>query len=208
MELNFINILLSLSAGFLSVFSPCILPLIPGIISGTEKDSNKRPILIILGISITFIVLGIISSAFTNLLLGKIKYLEIIGSIIIITIGSLLILKINLFKKLSIFNKIKIQKKTPSFLLGMALGVIWIPCIGPLLSGILTLVATQGEIWEGILLLIFYSIGFSIPLLAIAYLSQIIRKKIIKSLQNSYLVNLLSGSLLIGFGIYLLLTRI
>ena len=86
----------------------------------------------------------------------------------------------------------------------MTLGLVWIPCVGPMLSGVLTLVATQGSVLSGMLLLAFYSLGFAIPLLIAGYASQSLRQRM--RLVNAYhlAVRVVSGLILIGFGLAIL----
>ncbi len=207
MSFDFVNIFSSILAGILSVFSPCILPILPIILTGSKKDSKLRPIYIILGLSLVFIILGVISSAFGGFLNGKIGYLETIGAVIIFIFGLLLIADINIFKKITVFNTIlqDKMKNVPDFFLGMAFGLLWIPCTGPILSSILTLVASEGSILQGIILLSFYSLGFAIPMLLVAYFTQFFRDRIRSKLPNPKYISIASGILLVLFSIYTLL---
>jgi cytochrome c biogenesis protein CcdA len=64
------------------------------------------------------------------------------------------------------------------FILGLTLGIIWTPCAGPVLGSILTLIATQTNLTEASILLFAYAIGAGIPMLIIAYGSQVITTKV------------------------------
>jgi cytochrome c-type biogenesis protein len=205
-NLTFVDIFSSILAGMLSVFSPCILPILPIVLLGGEKDSKLRPIFIILGLSVVFITLGVISSMFGGFLNGKIAYLEKIGAIIIFIFGVLLVLKINIFKKITVFNQILSERMNsfPDFFLGMAFGLLWVPCTGPILSSILTMVASKGSVVQGIILLSLYSFGFAIPMLVVAYFSQFFRTQIRTRLPNPDYISIASGVLLIIFSIYTL----
>jgi len=63
------------------------------------------------------------------------------------------------------------------FVLGGLLGVIWIPCIGPMLSSVLALVATEQRVTAGVAYLLIYSVRFSIPMLLLAHASQAVRSR-------------------------------
>jgi len=208
MDLSLFNIFLSISAGIMSIASPCVLPVLPIILTGTEKDNKFRALLITMGLSITFISLGIISSAFGYLLMGKIYYIEKTGGIIIMIFALLILFDINIFKKLYFFSKFKIKSsgKLSGLLLGISLGLIWIPCTGPILSGILTLVASQGKLLNGIILLSFYSLGFSIPILALAYSGQFLRKKLNIIMKKAIYIRIISSIILFSFALYILIT--
>lgn len=207
MTFSIIDIFSSILAGILSVFSPCILPILPIILTGSEKDSKWRPVYIILGLSLVFVILGVISSLFGSFLNGKIDYFEKIGAAIIFIFGLLLVADVNIFKKITIFNQILSNKMNgfPDFFLGMAFGLLWIPCTGPILSSILTMVASKGSILQGVVLLSFYSFGFAIPMLVVAYFSQFFRTQIRSRLPNPKYISMASGVLLIMFSLYTLI---
>jgi cytochrome c-type biogenesis protein len=73
-----------------------------------------------------------------------------------------------------------------------------------MLSGVLAMVATQGKLSSGLILLAFYSLGFSIPMLLAGYASQSVRQKIRMVNSHPMAVRIISGFLLIGFGVYIL----
>lgn len=81
---------------------------------------------------------------------------------------------------------------------------MWIPCVGPMLSGVLAAVATQGTLLAGVLLLLVYSAGFSVPMLAVGYGSQALRKRIRRAGAFPAVVRVASGLLLVAFGVLIL----
>ncbi len=84
----------------------------------------------------------------------------------------------------------------------MALGLVWVPCIGPFLSSILTMVGTEGRLSQGILMLGFYSIGLAIPMLLVAYSSHMLQNRVRALARHGAVLRYVSGSILIGFGVY------
>src|SRR5690606_4433810 len=64
------------------------------------------------------------------------------------------------------------------FVIGMVIGIVWAPCAGPILGSILTLVAQEPDLLRASILLIAYSIGAGIPMLAIAYGGQTLTTKV------------------------------
>jgi len=89
-------------------------------------------------------------------------------------------------------------------LLGLALGIVWLPCTGPVLGTILSWVAIKGDILTGGLLLIVYSIGFAIPMLGIAYSTRMSSSLAGKSSKTIW-IKRVAGVLLIAVGVYLVL---
>ena len=200
--------MMAVFAGFASIASPCVLPVVPIIVTGTQEDHKYRPLLIVAGLSFSFMAMGAITSIFGGAVAGAMPVLEKVAGIVVIIFGVLMLLDINLFKKLSLFNRVQ----TPSsgrwsgLLLGLTLGLVWIPCVGPMLSGVLALVASEGKLSSGLVLLAFYSLGFAIPMLLAGYASQSVRQKIRMINSHPLAIRLVSGGLLIGFGIYILTT--
>ncbi len=208
MDLTLMNILLSIAAGIVSIFAPCILPILPGLVIGYEKEDKYRPILLALGITITFTIMGVISAAFGHLLGQNMFYIEKIGGGIILILGILILLDINLFKKLTHLHKFRIKSKTSSrlepLILGLSLGIIWIPCTGPILSSVLAVVASKGQLLSGIVLLLFYSLGFSLPIIALGYFSKFFRDKISALSKHYQIIQYISGGILVILGLYII----
>ncbi len=194
-------------AGVASIASPCVLPMVPIIITGTEDDHKYRPLLIVTGLSISFILMGVLTSLFAGAVAGVMPTIEKVVGVVVILFGLSMLFGINIFKKLTFFYKaqqFQSKGKWSGLVLGMTLGIIWIPCVGPMLSGVLALVATQGQLTSGLILLAFYSLGFSIPMLLAGYASQTIRHKIRAVNAHPIAIRLVSGLLLIVFGYYIL----
>jgi len=207
LELSLTTLLMVTFAGLASIASPCVLPMIPIIVTGTENDHKYRPLLIVAGLSFSFIMMGVLTSLFAGAVAGVMPTVEKMVGVVVILFGLSMLFGINIFKKLTFFYKaqqFESKGKWSGLLLGMTLGIIWIPCVGPMLSGVLALVATQGQLSSGLILLAFYSLGFSIPMLLAGYASQTIRQKIRAVNAHPMAIRLVSGLLLIVFGYYIL----
>ena len=205
-DITFASIFMSIIAGIASIASPCVLPIVPIIVTGTNEDHKHRPLLIVLGLSLSFITMGAITSVFGGAVAGIMPVAEKLAGVIVIAFGLLMLLGINLFKKVTFFYRFQSQSKGrwSGIILGLTLGLVWIPCVGPMLSGVLALVATKGELSSGLILLSFYSLGFAIPMLIAGYASQSFRQRIGVINSHPIAVRIISGLLLIGFGVYIL----
>jgi len=206
MELSIMTLFLTLSAGMASVLSPCVLPVLPIILTGTEDDHRSRPLMIVAGLAITFILMGVITSLFASVVGEWMAHVEKGAAVLVIAFGILMILDINVFKKMSFFYKFQSTSKGTfsGLVMGLTLGLVWIPCIGPMLSSVLAMVATQGKLVTGIFLLLIYSVGFAIPMLIAGYATQFFRTKLRSVLSNPLPIRIGSGIILIAFGIYIL----
>ncbi|MDA7751669.1 cytochrome c biogenesis protein CcdA [Candidatus Pelagibacter sp.] len=180
-----IELLIAFGAGLISFLSPCVLPLIPGYISyisGASLDellANKKInlaplILFTLGFSFVFIIFGAAASYLGQVLLQNSETLRILAGLIIIIFSLQLIGIINI-NFLNFEKKIYTKKNNNiwfSFIIGMAFGFGWTPCIGPILGSILALASTEETVFKAILLLSFYSLGLAIPFILSGYLMQ------------------------------------
>ncbi len=202
-----LNLLLVFGAGLTSVLSPCVLPVIPIVVLGTEKDHGLRPLLVVAGLSTTFILMGILSSLFGAVVGPAMSIVEKIAGVAIILFGVLMLLDINLFKHLTFLQSFGSKSKGSfsGFLLGLTLGIVWIPCIGPMLSSVLALVATNGKMLPGIGMLLIYAAGFAVPFLVAGYASQYFRSNVSFLRKYPVAVRVISGSVLIVLGLVITL---
>ena len=180
-----IELFIALGAGLISFLSPCVLPLIPGYISYISGQSlnelieskkvNLVPLILFsLGFSFVFISFGAAATVLGKVLLQNSNYLRIIaGSIIVIFSLQLLgIINIEFLNYDKTYYTKKSTKPLFVFIIGMAFGFGWTPCIGPILGSILALASTEETISKGIILLSFYSLGLAIPFILSGFLIQ------------------------------------
>lgn len=207
--------------GVLSFLSPCVLPLIPAYLSyiaGVRFDElniqeKKNHItltafIFVLGFSTVFIGLGAAASSLSHFLK---QYQEILSQI---SAGFLILMGlhiIGLFKLTPLYKQARFdlgQRKNSnlffSYLIGLAFGFGWTPCIGPILAGILTLAANAASFEKGVILLVLYAAGLGIPFIFAARgvssflnFSQKVKKRM-------RMIEITAGLLLIGTGILLL----
>lgn len=204
MDLGIANMALAVGAGVASVLSPCVLPVVPVIVAGAERNDRVRPLLIVLGLTVTFMAMGALSSLFGAFLVGRTRTLEIVGALVILLMGLIMLFDLNVFKRLYRLSNIQVKGtgRLGGFVLGMALGVVWVPCIGPLLSSILAMVGTSGQLARGIVLLGFYSAGLAIPMLLLAYSSHLLQSRIRGLARHENVLRYVSGGILVAFGVY------
>ena len=180
-----IELFIAFGAGLISFLSPCVLPLIPGYISFisgaslSELLENKKInifplILFTLGFSFVFIIFGAAASYLGQVLLQNSQTLRVIAGLVIIIFSLQLIGVVNI-SFLNFEKKIYTNKNNNvwfSFVVGMAFGFGWTPCIGPILGSILALASTEETIVKAIILLSCYSLGLAIPFILSGYLMQ------------------------------------
>ena len=216
-----IELTIALGAGLISFFSPCVLPLIPGYISyisGSslnelieKKNVNLFPIILFtIGFSIVFIIFGAASTFLGNIFLQNSYELRIVAGLIIIILSLHIIGLINL-KFLNYEKRIQTNISKNLFspiLIGMAFAFGWTPCIGPILGSILVLASTEESLFQGILLLSFYSIGLAVPFILSGYLIQkflLFSKNFKKNINK---VSKIGGAILLITGILIITNQL
>ena len=208
------NYIFTFLEGFASFISPCILPLLPVYISyfaGKNERKLAKSIInsigFVLGFSIVFVLLGVFASTLGNYLSRKFQYTQIIFGLLIILIGLNYLEIINisfLNKSIGIKNKNENIGFIKSFIFGILFSVSYTPCVGMFLSSALLLVASGKNYIQGILLMIFFSLGLGLPFIISTILIEKL-KNIFKIIKNNYKrVKLISGLILIIMGIYLI----
>ena len=216
-----IELFIAFGAGLISFLSPCVLPLIPGYISFisgaslnellAKKKINLIPlILFTLGFSFVFIIFGATASYLGQVLLQNSQTLRVIAGLVIIIFSFQLIGIVNI-GFLNFEKKVYTKKNNNiwfPFIVGMAFGFGWTPCIGPILGSILALASTEETVFKAIILLSFYSLGLAIPFILSGYLMQRFLMFSKNFRKNINLVSKIGGVILLITGILILTNQL
>jgi cytochrome c-type biogenesis protein len=217
-----ISLIAAFGAGFLSFISPCVLPLIPGylsFVSGVSLEEMKddaavmarRHVIVtsvafVLGFSLVFIALGASASAIGTFLFRNSTILtKVAGALVIVfglhTMGVFRLPFLETEKRLQAGSKPKTL--LGAVMVGMAFGFGWTPCIGPILSGILTLAGSKETVWEGVVMLAVYSLGLGIPFLLASLTINKFFAVSARLRRHYHAIEVTSGVLLVGIGLLL-----
>jgi cytochrome c-type biogenesis protein len=217
----------ALAAGLLSFFSGCVLPLIPvyfTFITGYSLDqlteaptaAIRRKVMVstlafVLGFSTVFVLLGASASFMGNLIVGYKDAIRIVGGVLILVMGLHLTGLIRI-RWLEFEKRVHVQQKPlhlfGTFLVGMAFGAGWSPCIGPALGSILLIAANTETVWQGIGLLSVYSFGLAIPFLILSVFIHLVLAFIKRANKLIRYVNVTAGILLMVMGALLLANKL
>lgn len=226
--MNVVLIISIFTAGILSFFSPCVFPLLPvylGILLDEREERKIRlpgfelpwysllkTLIFVAGTSFIFAILGFGAGWFGRLLnhrglrigLGILVIIMGLHQTEIIHIKSLYKSRQLHFQQLS--DRGQLLKP---LLLGVSLSLGWSPCVGPVLGSVLALAASGGNgslIGAGYMLI--YSLGFSLPFLAIALSSTLILKRMQQLKKHMQLMKRAGGLLIIAMGLLLIFGNI
>ena len=175
-----IEIALAFAAGLLTAAAPCILPLLPVLLGASiGQQDRRRPLFLVAGFILTFSGFAILFGSFSTLLGLSHDTLRKVSVILLGSFGVLLLwprpyewLMARSSGLLSFADGVVSRAGSGNaggLVIGLALGVLWTPCAGPVLGSILTLIATSENPAHAALLLVTYAVGAGLPILLIAY---------------------------------------
>jgi cytochrome c biogenesis protein CcdA/thiol-disulfide isomerase/thioredoxin len=162
---------IGLAAGFITAISPCVLPVLPIILAGGATGGRRKPFAIIAGLILSF-------SAFTLFGVWVLRQLGLPQDLLRdIAIGLLFLVAATL-----VFPRIEELVQRPllrltrhpggdlggGLLLGASLGLVFVPCAGPVLAAITVVGATQDVGFRSIVLTLAYATGAAVPMLIVA----------------------------------------
>ena len=210
-----IGLLLVFLGGLALNLTPCVYPLIPitvGYFGGQSEGSTTKlffmGILFILGLSVTYSAIGVITSL-TGAIFGALLQNPIV---ILIIVAIMLALSLSMFGlyefKLpdSLVNKAGGAKAGlyGAFFMGLTMGIVAAPCIGPFVLGLVTYVATKQDPFFGFILFFVLAVGLGTPYLFLAIFSGKI-KKLPRAGEWMDAVKHIFGFILVGMALYFLL---
>jgi cytochrome c-type biogenesis protein len=180
-----IPVLIAFAGGMLSFLSPCVLPIVPAYLSMTtgltasEVRSHtsghtieilRNASLFVLGFSVVFIVLGLTTTSLGQIFSRSRVLVTRISGVVLIAMSVFLLVSL-VSKRQSLFREFRLDFNVSrlgplaSLVAGAVFGFAWTPCIGPVLTSVLAIAATQGQLRRGVVLMASYSAGLGVPFL-------------------------------------------
>lgn len=175
---------LSLLGGALSTLSPCVFPLLPVVVAGVAHAHHRTgPIAMGVGMVFAFVVAGVALAAVGPALGIDSAHLRTAAGLMLLLVAGVMFVPevgehtpgwlsslASMAQRLS--NRIHPETLPGAFILGALLGIVWSPCSGPLLGSGIALVATEGGLLNGALILGVFGVGAALPLMTAAYVSR------------------------------------
>jgi len=174
---------LAFLAGALSVLSPCVLPLLPIMLGSAASEHRLAPAALAAGLSLSFVVIGLFVATVGFAAGLDTGVFRLVSAVLLIAVGTLLLVP-GLGAQAAAaggpvsnwveeqFGGFAAHGLGGQFLLGLLLGAVWSPCVGPTL-GAASILAAKGEnLGEVALTMVAFGIGAAVPLIAIGLLSR------------------------------------
>jgi cytochrome c biogenesis protein CcdA len=182
MELTAASYGLSFLAGVLSTLSPCVLPLVPILMGSAASTHRFGTFALVGGLMLSFTLIGVGLGSLGGSIGLEQDTLRVVGGVLLILFGAVL-LSSTLQERFSaavsrlgvgqgMLARFNLSGLHGQFLLGLLLGIVWSPCVGPTLGVAITL-ASQGQaLLQVSAVMLMFSLGAGLPLLAIGMLSR------------------------------------
>jgi len=196
---------LAFLAGLLSVLSPCVLPLLPIVLGAAVSEHKLGPLALAAGLAISFTCLGLLIAVAGYALGFDASLFRSVAAAIMILIGLVLVLP-SWQARLAVaggpvsawadrsFGGFSGSGLSGQFAMGLLLGAVWSPCVGPTL-GAASLLASQGENLAHVALtMVVFGLGAAIPLAVLGTLS----RSMLTSLRDRMLSTGKLGKILLG----------
>ena len=176
----FLNLFFAFAAGSLSILSPCVLPLVPVVLGTAASKGRYGPILLAAGLVLSFVVIGMFVSlvGFSIGLDGK--FFRLVAAVMLIAIGLLLAVPY-LQRQFAVASgpvgnwvdrRFGGGEAGGQFGIGLLLGAVWSPCVGPTL-GAASLLAAQGQnLAQVAITMMSFGLGVAVPLVIIGMMSR------------------------------------
>jgi cytochrome c biogenesis protein CcdA len=202
---------LAIAAGFLTILSPCVLPIVPLIIGRSLQSHRYGPVALVLGLISGFAVTGSLLGITASWFAGLASALRVVAIALLLIAGVLAIFpnwSYRLFSYLRLTNWVKEPTRVGlmgEFWLGSQLGLLWTPCAGPVLASILVLAAVQHNAVHAFMLLVLYGLGAGLPLLVIAYGGRYLSKRLLSLRLHATVLQRVGGVIVVATAIAILL---
>ena len=208
----YISPLLALLSGMLTSLTPCSLssiPLVVGYVGGTGQDDTKRALRLsltfALGSAITFTTLGVIASMTGRLIGNSASWWYIFLGVLMVLMALQTWEVFEIIPSSYLISRNKKRGYLGALIAGVLGGIFSSPCSTPVLIALLAIVAGQGSILWGILLLLLYSIGHGILAVvagtSVSFVQKLTRGK--KYGRMSQVLKIVMGTAILGIGLYM-----
>ena len=163
---------IAFAAGVITAFTPCILPVLPIVLAGGGTGSRRRPYAIAAGLVVTFTAFLLAGAWLWGLLGIDEKHQIQIGAAMLLLLAVILVvpqLAELLERPFALLTRRRTGDLGGGFLLGASLGLVFVPCGGPVLAALSANAATDRVGAWVVVIALAYALGAAVPLLAIAY---------------------------------------
>jgi len=219
--ISLLGVFIAFVGGMLSVISPCVLPILPGLAGITTglslkelEDSKKLKRKLVamclsfsLGFTVVFVLIGLAATQVSHSLISNKEILTRVSGVILIILSIFFLL--SFYTKFRIFNfekKVRFSKSlsaVPVIFIGAGFALGWSPCLGPVLAGVLTVASSEQSLLGRIAILLSYCIGLCLAMSLIVIASFRYKKLVVFIKKHTQFFTILTFVIMLGFGLLL-----
>lgn len=172
-----------LLAGLLSTLSPCVLPILPILLGSATAAHPKAPWALAAGLALSYAVIGT-TIAWAGASLGiDASTFRVVGAALLVILG-LVLMSSTLQQRFAsatsgigdagnnLVARLNLDGLWGQFVIGLALGVVWSPCVGPTLGAAIVMASQGTQLLQVALLMGIFGLGAALPVIALAWLSR------------------------------------
>ena len=178
-----IELVLAFTAGLLSILSPCVLPLVPIVLGAAATEHRLGPVALAGGLTLSFTLLGLIVAVAGFSLGIDASLFRMAAASVMIAVGVVLVVPSWQARLAAAGGPVsgwadqRLQSFGASgvigqFAIGLLLGAVWSPCVGPTLGAASLLAARGQDLWRVALTMLVFGIGAALPLILLGLLSR------------------------------------
>jgi len=178
-----------LIAGLLSTLSPCVLPILPILLGSSTAAHPRAPLALAIGLALSYAIIGtFIASIGTAIGIDATVFRQV-GAAVLGLLG-LILMSTGLQQRFAsvtsvigdtgnnFITSLNLNGLKGQFIIGLALGVVWSPCVGPTLGAAIVLASQGSHLPEVALLMAIFGLGAALPVVVLAYISRVTLTKI------------------------------
>ena len=181
MTLEFGSLPLAFAAGVLSVLSPCVWPLVPIVMGSAAGSGRAGPVALAGGLSLAFALAGtVLSFALVSLGLDP-ELFRYVAAVLLITVALALVvprfgqwLNVALSRLTAGLNPAGHASAggwPAQFWIGLLLGLVWLPCVGPTLGAAIALASLGQQFAQSFIVMLLFGLGTALTLLVAGFAS-------------------------------------
>lgn len=209
------SLFLAYLAGVVTILSPCVLPLIPIIIGSSLTEHKRGPLFLVAGLIISFTTFGMIVSTIGFSIGLTTGTLQIIAASFMIAFGVILLVNpiYQRFAAIASSSTSGMNSRLATvafsggrgqFFLGILLGAVWSPCVGPTLGAAISLASQGQDLFYAASVMLIFAIGTSTPIIIMSLYSQQSMMKMKSKMMNaSRWLKPLMGGVFIAIGVFI-----
>lgn len=189
MEFGLASYAFALLAGVLSTLSPCVLPIIPILLGSAANAHRRAPLALAAGLALSYSMIGTTLASAGSALGMDAGVFRTVGAIILGMLG-IVLLSANLQQRFALatsgignagntfISKMRLDGLLGQFAIGLVLGVVWSPCVGPTLGSAIVLASEGRHLAEVALVMAVFGVGAALPVVVLGYLSRTAMMKV------------------------------